>query len=320
MVKLLFIALFMIFLINSQMVQNKHSEKIMNKSDPFVEVKHGEFVFNCRVAGLDNDGEAIILLHGFPETSHMWVDLLPILFNKNYRVIAPNQRGYSPKARPNNVKEYSIKKIAGDVIAIADAFEIQRFHLVGHDWGAAIGWAVIALNPERVLSWTAMSVPHMKAFEYAYKKDKDQQKRSEYIGFFKLPFIPELYFSWNKYSKLKKVWKESSEKQKEIYLDIFKQRGALRTALNWYRANIGVRVKSEDQIKFDDVNVPSQLIWGNRDMALGRTGAELTENYMTGPYRLVELDAGHWLIQESFQEVSSAIIEHIEEHTQKRSK
>ena len=127
--------------------------------------------------------------------------------------------------------------------------------------------------------------------------------------------IPELYFSWNGYSRLRSLWKQSSEEQKEQYLDIFTQRGALKASLNWYRANIGVRVEPEDQVRFGSVTVPSQLIWGNRDMALGRTGAELTKNYMKGPYRLVELDAGHWLIQESFQEVSSAIIEHIEKYS-----
>ena len=315
MVKLLFIALFTIIIINGQVVQGKHGNEMVNNSDPFTKVKHGTFVFNCRVAGMDNDGEAVILLHGFPETSHMWNDLLPLLSGGGYKIITPDQRGYSPGARPGKVRDYSIKRIAKDVFAIANALGIDRFHLVGHDWGSAIGWAVIALEPEKVISWTAMSVPHMKAFEHAYKNDKDQQKRSKYIGFFKLPFIPELYFSWNGYSRLRSLWKESSEEQKEQYLDIFKQRGALKASLNWYRANIGVRVEPEDQIRFGDVTVPSQLIWGNRDMALGRTGTELTKNYMKGPYRLVELDAGHWLIQESFQEVSSAIIEHIEKYS-----
>ncbi|SVA05373.1 uncharacterized protein METZ01_LOCUS58227 [marine metagenome] len=314
MVKLLFIALFTIIIINGQAVQGRHGNEMVN-IDPFTKVKHGAFVFNCRLAGMDNDGEAVILLHGFPETSHMWNDLLPLLSGGGHKIIAPDQRGYSPGARPGKVRDYSIKRIAEDVFAIANAFDIDRFHLVGHDWGSVIGWAVIALEPERVISWTAMSVPHMKAFEHAYKKDKDQQKRSEYIGLFKLPFIPELYFSWNGYSRLRSLWKESSEEQKEQYLDIFKQRGALKASLNWYRANIGVRVEPEDQIRFGSVTVPSQLIWGNRDMALGRTGAELTKNYMKGPYRLVELDAGHWLIQESFQEVSSAIIEHIEKYS-----
>ena len=205
----------MIVLINLQVGHPKHGKMPVNKNGPFVEAGHGEFVFNCRTAGLDNDGDAIILLHGFPETSHMWVDLLPILAQRGYRVIAPDQRGYSPRARPDNVKEYSIKKIAADVIAIADAFKVQRFHLVGHDWGSAIGWGVVAMNPDRVISWTALSVPHLKAFGHAYATDSDQQKKSRYISFFQLPFVPELYFSWKDYTYLKKIWTKSSDEQKQ---------------------------------------------------------------------------------------------------------
>ena len=318
--KLLFILFILITFVANQMKQPGINKQPENNNDTLIEVHHGDLVFSCRTSGLENTGEAIILLHGFPETSHMWFDLMHQLSSRGYRVIAPNQRGYSPGARPSDIKEYSIKKIAEDVFALADAFEFKQFHLVGHDWGSAIGWAVVTLQTEKVLSWTAMSVPHMKAFSYAYNQDKDQRERSRYIGFFKLPLIPELYFSWNKYSNLKEIWKKSSPEQKKIYLDIFQQRGALKAALNWYRANIGVTVEAEDQIAFDDVTVPSQLIWGNRDMALGRTGAELTGNYMKGPYRFIELNAGHWLIQESFPEVSSAIIEHIKKHPEKKNK
>ena len=243
-----------------------------------------------------------------------------IIYWNNYLIwdielIAPNQRGYSSQARPKDVKEYSIKSLAEDVFAVSNYFNFDQFHLVGHDWGSAVGWAVLALKPEKILSWTAMSVPHMKALSDAYKNDKDQQKKSRYIAFFKIPFLPELYFSWNDYSNLKKIWHKSSPEQKEIYLNIFQQPGALKAALNWYRANIGNTIEIGDLITLNDVTVPSQLIWGNKDMALGRSGVELTKKYMKGPYRFIELNAGHWLIQESLLDVSSAIIEHINEYS-----
>ena len=297
------------------MMKPSINKKSGNNNDHLFEVKNREFVFSCRTSGLENNGDAIILLHGFPETSHMWIDLLKQLSNCGYRVVAPNQRGYSSRARPIDVKQYFIRNLAEDVFAIADAFSFDQFHLVGHDWGSTIGWAVVALQPKKVLSWTAMSVPHMKAFSYAYRTDKDQQKKSKYIGFFKLPFIPEFYFSWNKYSNLKKIWSKSSSEQIEIYLKVFQQPGALKASLNWYRANIGNSMETKNKIFFGDVNVPSQLIWGNKDIALGRTGAEMTKKYMKGPYRFIELDVGHWLIQESFSEVSLSIIEHIEKYS-----
>jgi len=315
--KKLLLALFILITFVVNHMKQPSIDKHSKNNDSLIEVIHGEYVFSCRTSGLENNGEAVILLHGFPETSHMWVDLLPQLSNQGYRVVAPNQRGYSPGARPKDLKEYSIKNIAEDVFALADTFNFKQFHLVGHDWGSTIGWAVVTLQPEKVLSWTSISVPHMKAFSYAYRHDQDQQKRSRYFGFFKIPLIPEFYFSWNEYSNLKKIWNKSSPEQKEIYLDVFKQPGAIKAALNWYRANIGTAINTKDQIEFDDVIVPSQLIWGKKDMALGRKGAELTEDYMDGPYRFIELDAGHWLIQESFPEVSSAIIEHIKKYSMK---
>ena len=73
-------------------------------------------IFTCRVAGLDNTGGTVLLLHGFPETSKMWSKLLPFLSSKNYRVIAPDQRGYSKGARPLKVKDYAAHKLAQDII------------------------------------------------------------------------------------------------------------------------------------------------------------------------------------------------------------
>ena len=102
-------------------------------------------IFKCRVNGLHNSGSAVILLHGFPETSKMWSKLIQFLSNNNYKVIAPDQRGYSPNARPSSLKEYKIDKLAQDVIDIANAFNFDKFHLVGHDWGSAIGWFLCAI-------------------------------------------------------------------------------------------------------------------------------------------------------------------------------
>ena len=132
-----------------------------------------------------NNGDGIILLHGWPETSHMWVDLMKLLSDKGFRVVAPDQRGYSPQARPNNINEYKIEKIVQDVFSIADSFEFEQFHLIGHDWGASIGWASTYTKPERIITWTAMSVPHLSAFGQALQSDNDQKKKSRYISFFK---------------------------------------------------------------------------------------------------------------------------------------
>ncbi|MCZ7576622.1 MAG: alpha/beta fold hydrolase [Dehalococcoidia bacterium] len=156
------------------------------------DVQANDMTFRCRFAGETGEtGEPVMLLHGFPETSHMWVDLLPKLEAAGYRCMAPDQRGYSPGARPEGKENYTYRGLAGDVFALADAWGVERFHLVGHDWGAGAGWAAVALEPERIASWSALSVPHVAAFGTAIREDADQAQRSQYITFFQEPGVAE---------------------------------------------------------------------------------------------------------------------------------
>jgi len=291
---------------------------ILGKEVSIVEVNVGKLIFNCRTSGLSNNGDGIILLHGWPETSHMWVDLMELLSDKGFRVVAPDQRGYSPQARPNNINEYKIEKIVQDVFSIADSFEFEQFHLIGHDWGASIGWASTYTKPERIITWTAMSVPHLSAFGQALQSDNDQKKKSRYISFFKLPFLPEFYFSISDYKNLKNIWNKSSDEQIDAYLQVFKGDGALKASLNWYRANIDSKANNKKINELGNIYTPSQLIWGNKDMALGRRGAEMTGKYMKGKYQFIELDAGHWLIQDDYSNVSTSIVNIIEQHAIKK--
>ena len=286
-----------------------------DQSTSMVEVKIDNLIFDCRVAGISNKGDGVILLHGFPETSHMWGELMTLLSSKGFRVVAPDQRGYSHGARPKKVSDYKFEYLVDDVFSVAESFGFKQFHLVGHDWGAIIGWGMVAAKPDRVLSWTAMSVPHPNAFGDALKTDEDQKKKSRYFRFFKLPFIPEFYFSFNNYKNLKNIWIKSTAEEIDAYLQVFKGKGALKASLNWYRANIGSKSINESLIVLGDINTPSQLIWGNKDMALGRRGTELTEKFMKGPYHFIEIDAGHWLIQETYVDVSTSILELIESKT-----
>ncbi len=263
------------------------------------------FTFRCRTAGAS--GEPVILLHGFPETSHMWVELLPRLESAGYRCLAPDQRGYSPGARPEGIENYTYESIASDVFALADAWGVDRFHLVGHDWGAGAGWSAVATNPARIVSWSALSVPHVAAFGRAIREDADQAQRSTYITFFQEPGVAEAALSANDFAGLKNVWSASSDEEKAEYLSVFSQPGALTGALNWYRGSRGI----EPGDQFGDVYTPTLLIWGNQDSAIGRVGVENGAKFMKGPYTFLELDAGHWLIQEQPDAVSNAILAHL---------
>ena len=270
------------------------------------------FSFRCRESG-PAAGEPVILLHGFPETSHMWIPLLERLEAEGYHAVTPDQRGYSPGARPEGSEHYRYQDTASDVIAIADALGFGTFHLVGHDWGAGCGWAVVDLHPERIRSWSALSVPHIGAFGRAIRDDPDQQQRSQYITFFQEPGVAEAALSANDYAGLKAVWSASSEEEKAEYVSVFEQPGALTAALNWYRGSAGIdpTASASAGVAFAEVTTPTLFIWGNQDGAIGRTGVEAGHALMKGPYKFVELDAGHWLIQEQPARVIDEVVGHL---------
>lgn len=268
-------------------------------------IRTGELEFDCRVSG-DEENELIIFLHGFPETSHMWINLMEKLSTLGYFCVAPDMRGYSKNACPKGVKNYTIKKLCDDILNIADSFNANKFHLIGHDWGAVIGWNVVYQNPDRIISWTALSVPHPRGFTKAIKMDKEQRKKSRYIGWFQFPLIPEIMFRKNNFEKFRRLWKNSSPEEQEEYLSVFKRKRTLTAALNYYRA-LGRRKKPQ----IGDITRPTLFIWGKKDLAIGRVAAENNHKYMQGDYTFLELEGGHWLMQTNFSEVEKAVLEHL---------
>ena len=287
-----------------------------NDGENFADVITTEgFVFTCRVGGLENNGDVVILLHGFPETSRMWKNLIEVLSKNGYKVIAPDQRGYSKGARPSKVEDYRVSKLTRDVFNIADSFDVDKFHLVGHDWGSAVGWSVAAASKDRVLSYSALSVPHVDAFSSAIVNDEIQTKKSYYIDLFKIKYLPEFYFKIFNFWNLKKVLSSSDKDEIESYLKVFGQKDALKSALNWYRAT-----DLDGSKRIGDIYVPTLMIYGTRDMAIGEKGVDETEKFIKSYYRLKKIDSSHWLIQDSFDVVSNEILDHINKHkSNKRS-
>ena len=269
-------------------------------------ISTGALEFDCRVSG-SKKNELIILLHGFPETSFMWIGLMEKLSSMGYYCVAPNMRGYSKNACPKGVKNYTTQKLVHDIFNIADALNKNKFHLIGHDWGAGIGWNIVYLKPERILSWTALSVPHPRGFAKAIKTDKEQRKKSRYIGWFLIPIIPELVLRKNNFKKFRRLWKNSTKDELNDYLEVFKRNGTLTASLNYYRANLAKGKKQPT----GEITRPTLFIWGKNDLAVGRVAAENNHKYMKGDYTFLELDGGHWLIQTNYQEVEKAIIEHL---------
>src|SRR5919109_4099069 len=135
-------------------------------------------------------GELVVLLHGFPQTSACWTPLLESLAAAGYRAVAPDQRGYSPRARPATVAAYRLPELVADVLAMADRLGTERIHLVGHDWGGVVAWRLAGQHPERVATLTALSTPHPRAFARALVGV--QALRSAYLPVFRAPRLAEL--------------------------------------------------------------------------------------------------------------------------------
>ena len=269
-------------------------------------VKIGELTYDCRLSG-DPSGQCVVLLHGFPETSIMWAGLMEELSARGYFCLAPDMRGYSKDACPKGKKHYALTFLVQDILDIAGYFGQQQFHLIGHDWGAAIGWHLVHGNAARILSWTALSVPHPEAFGSAYRYDPEQRRKSRYIRWFLLPWLPEVYLGRNDLAILRRLWKKSGPEELENYLSVFRQRRCLTGALNYYRANLG----GGKWERIGGIRTPTLFIWGKRDLAIGEVAAHGNQKYMEGPYAFLPLEAGHWLIQSKYREVAKAVAEHL---------
>jgi pimeloyl-ACP methyl ester carboxylesterase len=271
-----------------------------------LELTVGDFVFDARADG-PADGELVLLLHGFPQTSLSWRHQLDALAAAGYRAVAPDQRGYSPGARPADVAEYRIERLVGDVLGFADALGVERFHLVGHDWGGAVAWQVAGRHPERLRTVTSVSTPHPGAFRRSIQ-DGEQRDKSSYILFFRSPEA-EPFFLDNDAAGLRALYTASglSDDAAEEYVRVLTQPGAMTGALNWYRA---VDLGLVDGL--GPITTPTMYVWSTSDPALGREAAEATAAQVEGPYRFEVLeDVSHWIPEEAADTLDALLLDHL---------
>ncbi|MFN2450892.1 MAG: alpha/beta fold hydrolase [Candidatus Dormibacteria bacterium] len=249
-------------------------------------------------------GELVLLLHGFPQTGMAWRAVMRRLAAAGYRAVAPDQRGYSPGARPAEVEAYAVDHLRADALAMATALGARRFHVVGHDWGGVVAWSLAGENPERVRSVTVLSTPHPRALRAALRSP-EQAIRSAYIPFLRLPILPELVLGLGSGEALRRLLQASglSAAQATTYTRAMTTGGALRGALNWYRAlDLGGRVVGP-------ISVPATYMWGERDPVFTAAAAEATEDQLDGDHTMLPLaEAGHWLPESHAAEVADAVI------------
>jgi pimeloyl-ACP methyl ester carboxylesterase len=269
-------------------------------------------IFDSWVAG-PADGPLALLLHGFPQSRHAWTDQLAALAAAGFRAVAPDQRGYSPGARPDpaNVAEYAIDRLAGDVIDIAEAVggPGARFHLAGIDWGGQVAWATAAAHPDRLRSLAVLSRPHPHAFTAACDSDPDQRQRSRHHSAFLDPATGAALL-FDDAAMLRGMLAGAGLRPERIgdYLSVVGDPAAMEAALAWYRST-GLRVV------LPPITVPTCYVWGDADVSVGRAAAEGTAAHVAGDYRFEILaGVGHFSSDEAPERVSAILIDHMRRH------
>lgn len=259
-------------------------------------------------------GPVVVLLHGFPQRNTSWGAVIPRLVEHGYRCLAPDQRGYSPGARPRRRRDYRMSELVDDVGALIDASGAQRVHLVGHDWGAAVAWGVAARSPERLATVSPLSVPHPAAFLRAQVTSR-QGLASWYMHAIQLPRLPERFLLGKdgKARRLAKALHSSGQTPDTARRDAeaMTEPGALTAALNWYRGMPFTDVRGIGA----KITVPTMYVWSDRDIALTAKAARDCGRYVSGPYRFEILDGvSHWLMDERPDTVADLLLEWFAAH------
>ncbi len=260
------------------------------------------------------ESELIILLHGFPECWNTWRHQIKPLADAGYRVCVPNLRGYGQSSKPKSIKRYRLDELITDVEAIRLHYGKETFHLVGHDWGAAIAWWYAIHNKQPLASLSILNVPHPYAFLKALKSSVKQLRKSWYIFFFQLPFIPIWALTRNRFASLRKTLTHTSSpgaytEEDFIHLEeAWSAPGAIKSMISYYRAMLRyARSPKNDGV----ISTPTQILWGERDLALSLASAHDSATYLQHGKLITYPEATHWLAHDLPDEISQKLIEHL---------
>jgi pimeloyl-ACP methyl ester carboxylesterase len=256
----------------------------------------------------------VILLHGFPEYWYEWSDYIEPLVAAGYRVLVPDQRGYNRSEKPASVRSYRISKLSGDIRTLVHSEDRESAHIIGHDWGGAVGWDLALRHPDTVDQLGIINAPHPVVFKRVLRSNLSQLRKSWYMFMFQLPRLPEWFFRRSNYEPLVSALREGSlsgaysVSDLEQYRRAWAEEGALTGMLNWYQAAFRHRENPPQE----RVRAPTLLIWGEKDQALRPELAPESLNYCTEGRLEQFADATHWIPQEYPERVSELLVDHLE--------
>lgn len=262
------------------------------------------------------DGKPVILLHGFPEFWYGWKNQIAPFAAAGYRVIVPDQRGYNLSDKPKGVASYHLDTLAQDIIGLMDVLGYDNTIVVGHDWGAVVAWQLGTMYPERVTKLAILNVPHPAVMMNALRKSLRQLRKSLYVFFFQLPWLPEWVLGANGGLGGVELLKASSkratftEEDYDHYREAWAQTGALTGMLNWYRSIFreNIRASFRGSIDLPRVTVPTLMLWGMRDIALGHEMAQPSIALCDEGELVFFENASHWLQHDEPEQVNARLL------------
>jgi pimeloyl-ACP methyl ester carboxylesterase len=249
------------------------------------------------------EGSPVVLLHGFPDSSYVWRRQVPALAGAGLRVVAPDLRGFGESGRPERVEDYALGHSVRDVLAILDALELERAHVVGHDFGAVVAWLVAAYAPERVDRLVAMSVGHPSRRE----RSIEQREKAWYQLFFQFPEAEQL-LAREDWRLLRELLRGAGDLHR--YLADLSRTGALSAGLNWYRANLAPARELEERPPVPAVAAPTLGLWSSGDDYLTEERMVKSAEHVSGPWRYERIEnASHWLQLDQAERVNELLVE-----------
>lgn len=245
------------------------------------------------------DGRPVVLLHGFPDSGRLWRNQAPELVDAGFQVIVPDLRGYGRSDKPTEVEAYALQLLAADVLAVMEDAGVERAHMVGHDWGAAIAWGLAALAADRVDHLVVLSVGHPATF---LADGFEQHQKSWYMLLFQYRGLAEQWLSGDNWANFRR-WAAHPDAD-QVIADL-ELNGSLTPGLNYYRANVPPESFVRTERRLPPAQAPTMGLWSSGDMALTETQMTNSAAKVTGPWRYERLDGpGHWMQLEAPDEVN----------------
>lgn len=247
------------------------------------------------------EGELVLLLHGFPEFWYSWRHQIPELA-ENFQVVALDLRGYNDSEKPQAKSAYAITELVKDIEGVIKGLGYERCILVGHDWGGMLAWQFADAYPKMVEKLIVMNCPHPAKFAQALKNNAQQMLRSWYIAFFQLPWLPEFLLQLDEYQMIASAFVDTATNKNaftpqdlRVYKDAAAKPGALTAMINYYRCNLE---NPSTQTEWTVIDVPTMLIWGENDTALGKELTYDMQIYVRDFQLHYIPNSGHWIQQE----------------------